>query len=212
MSSETIIKTIKELTAKSGLRGQRLKNIKALNTVIGELHKEILSELGKVPNPKLYKDELSSVNNALTELATELGKNDVDNDDLIKTILANANQLIAIRENMPGYDKGSPPPSVANARKQIDALSGSSSSLSMTPSLTQTPSSSLSQTQSRSYSDAVRGNNQRDDDNPFTNLKGGYKHNTTSSRKYMVKRFRSSRNSFRRGKKRGGKKTIKRRK
>jgi hypothetical protein len=202
MSSETIIKTIKDLTAKSGLRGQHLKNIKALNTVIGELHKEILAELGKVPNPKIYKDELSSVNNALTELATELGKNDVDNDDLIKTILANANQLIAIRENMPGYDKGSPPPSVVNARKQIDALSGSSSS----PSLSLSP----SQTQSRSYSDAVRG--QRDDDNPFTNLKGGYKHNTTSSRKYMVKRFRSSRNSFRRGKKRRRNKTFKRRK
>lgn len=41
--------------------------------------------------------------------------------------------------------------------------------------------------------------------NELNMKKGGYKHSKTNSRKYVVKRFRSARNSYRRGKKRGGK-------
>ena len=96
MSSPGIIKTIKDLTRKSGERGQRLKKIKALNAAIGELHAEIIEALKKVPNPKDYETELNSINVALTELAEELTRTDAENDDVIKIILENVNSFVAL--------------------------------------------------------------------------------------------------------------------
>jgi hypothetical protein len=175
------------LRENSQRRGQRLQNVKRLFEAIIVLNTEIreaMREARRGEESSVSPAQLTQIEEALARLEEQLGNTDRENDELIRALLQNANDLIAIREGLPGTSRSGTPgyaatPAVSGVRTAMEAV---------------TPS------RGNEGASGMRAGR----------MKGGYKHSKTNSRKYMVKRFRSLRGSLKRDKKRK-RKTLRRR-
>jgi len=193
-TKDGILRTIRGLTDSSRLRGTKLAKIKELNDAIQIVHREIIEALKILKNPQEYQKELDDINAALSQLAEQLANANYDTQ-IINAILENANRLLDIRGAIPGLPSS---PSVVQAKALMGELTppppSYAGAVTGGPPSRGLPSANSGWTSGR----GGRGHN------------GGYKHSKTNSRKYMVKKFRSARNSIRR-KKRRRSKTLRRR-
>ena len=107
------------MTANSTQRQARLRNVRILFNAIIALNTEIRDAMGSGRAAPVSPEQLTTIENALTRLDEQLKETDVDNDELIKALLQNANDLVTIRETQ---TNGAVTPGITALKTAITAV------------------------------------------------------------------------------------------